>query len=128
MLMINEEQLFGKSSSSLGSRMSQLSLLSSSPSADMQSKNDLFRDLECILKDVNGCIKKTHDHMNEITNLVDSDLFKRKNRQKYTDSKLKSNSHQQQALLAPAQCNYNRSSDLLYLEQIKFAIQNALIM
>ena len=127
MLMINEEQLFGKSSNSLGSRINQLSLLSSSPSADMQSKNDLFHDLECILKDVNGCIKKTHDHMSEITNLVDSDLFKRKNRQKYTDSKLKSNSHQQ-ALLKPAQCNYNRSSDLLYLEQIKFAIQNALIM
>lgn len=128
MLIINEKQLFGSSSNSLNSKIN--GILHNTPGAcvAVTSANDeLFRDLECILKTVNSSILSTMEVISEISNLVDSDLFKTKQCQKYTHGKVSPGMDHQQVLTA-AQPNYNSSSDLLYLEQTKFAIQNALIM
>ena len=93
----------------------------------MNSANDeLFHDLECILRNVNVSILSTMNIMNEISNLVDSDLFKTKQCQKYTHGKVSPGVDH--GILTAAEPNYSCSSDLLYLEQTKFAIQNALIM
>lgn len=133
MLIINEKQLFDSSSNPINSKIngilhpnSSSSSIANSSSVTANVNDELFRDLECILKNVNNSILTTMNIMNEISNLVDSDLFKTKQRQKYSNGKV--NSPFDRQVITATQANYNTSSDLLYLEQTKFAIQNALIM